>query len=226
MPPKTSQAKQSLAKTEVETADEHLFFYTPNEKNGEFCQWYRSVFVVSTADISSLVEVEDSTLVRAESSGVNSNTDARLSNDEIAFGCAEQFMMYCKAARFVDESTMRRVLATPDPKEQKRLGRKVAGFSDRQWEDVKDRVVVAGNRAKFGQNPSLLRKLLATGDRMLCEAASKDRIWGIGYTAKQAMKYRDYWGENRLGNALMVVREQLRDCEEEGEQPRVVDAAT
>ena len=46
-------------------------------------------------------------------------------------------------------------------------------------------MVVAGNMAKFGQNPKLRRKLLATGNRLLAtgnrlliEATSRDRVWG------------------------------------------------
>ena len=41
-------------------------------------------------------------------------------------------------------------------------------------------IVVAGNVAKFGQNPALAKLLLDTGDRVLVEAAPRDRIWGIG----------------------------------------------
>ncbi len=130
--------------------------------------------------------------------------------DSITFTCAEQFMMYCKAGRFHDKETQRRVLATTSPKEQKRLGKLTAGFTDASWDEVKSVVVVAGTIAKFRQNPKLKGKLLATGDRLLVEAASRDRIWGIGYTAKHAMSYRQHWGENRLGKALMEAREHLR----------------
>lgn len=69
---------------------------------------------------------------------------------------------------------------------------------------------MAGTIAKFGQNPKLKGKLLATGDQLLVEAASRDRVWGIGYTAKHAMSYQQHWGENRLGKALMEAREHLR----------------
>lgn len=41
-------------------------------------------------------------------------------------------------------------------------------------------MVLAGNIEKFGQNAKLKGKLLATGDRLLVEAASRDRVWGIG----------------------------------------------
>jgi predicted NAD-dependent protein-ADP-ribosyltransferase YbiA (DUF1768 family) len=51
-----------------------------------------------------------------------------------------------------------------------------ASFTDASWDEVKSAVVVAGTIAKFGQNPKLKGKLLATGDRLLVEAASRDRI--------------------------------------------------
>lgn len=176
--------------------DGPIFFYMPDTTHGEFCQWYPSVFTMSKTQMSSLI-----------GHAIDANEDAE---DSITFTCAEQFMMYCKAGRFHDEETQRRVLATSSPKEQKCLGKLTAGFTDAGWDEVKSVVVLAGTIAKFGQNPKLKGKLLATGDRLLAEAASRDRVWGIGYTAKHAMSYRQHWGENRLGKALMEAREHLR----------------
>ena len=46
---------------------------------------------------------------------------------------------------------------------------------------------------------------------MLVEASPYDRIWGIGYTAKQALKVpMDHWAENLLGKILMEVRTEIR----------------
>ncbi len=46
----------------------------------------------------------------------------------IYFNCAEQFaMMYCKAGRFHDSQTQKRILATNDPKEQKKQAGKPMG---------------------------------------------------------------------------------------------------
>jgi ribA/ribD-fused uncharacterized protein len=183
-------------------ASEPLFFYMPNATHGEFCQWFRASFAVSKAEITSLI-------------GSPIDDDDNNTEDNITFNYAEQFMMYCKAGRFHDKAKQRSILATDDPKEQKRLGGQVAGFYASHWDEVKSTVVVAGNMAKFGQNPKLRGKLLATGDRLLVEAASRDRVWGIGYTAKHAMSFRSKWGENRLGKALMVVRESLREEQKE-----------
>ncbi|KAI8630600.1 DUF1768-domain-containing protein [Xylariaceae sp. FL1651] len=52
--------------------------------------------------------------------------------------------------------------------------------------------------------------LLATGTRELVEASPFDRIWGIGFAAKNAEGKRQKWGMNLLGKCLMEVREQFR----------------
>lgn len=42
------------------------------------------------------------------------------------------------------------------------------------------------------------------------KASPTDRIWGVGYGAANALENRSDWGENRLGEAIMKVRERLR----------------
>jgi ribA/ribD-fused uncharacterized protein len=203
-PPKTQlEAKLDIYGSkphEEAESDGPLFFYMPNAKYGELCQWYPCTFTILKSEISQLV---------AQPLADSNNPDPE-PNGAITFNCAEQFMMYCKAARFRDKETLLRVLASDSPKEQKRLGKLTSGFTDGSWDEVKSKVVETGNIAKFGQNEKLKRVLLSTGDRLLCEAASKDRVWGIGYTQKHAMEHERHWGENRLGKALMMVREHLR----------------
>lgn len=59
-----------------------------------------------------------------------------------------------------------------------------------------------------GNRSDLCRRLLATGDKYLVEAAARDRIWGIGYGMNQhPEEHVRYWGQNLLGKALMTVRE-------------------
>lgn len=62
---------------------------------------------------------------------------------------------------------------------------------------------------------NLKKWLLETGDRELVEASPMDRIWGVGFAAKNADANRHRWGQNLLGKALMVVRTRLRDKEVE-----------
>lgn len=42
------------------------------------------------------------------------------------------------------------------------------------------------------------------------EASPSDRIWGIGFDAEHAEGNEKDWGQNKLGKALMRVREKLR----------------
>ena len=44
----------------------------------------------------------------------------------------------------------------------------------------------------------------------MVEAAARDRVWGIGFTAEQALVNKERWGLNLLGKALERVREQMR----------------
>lgn len=196
---KSSEGPPTVQNESPTNSDEPLFFYMPDATHGELCQWFPSILTVSKAEMSALV---------GHAIDGDDDTDPEGS---ITFTCAEQFMMYCKAGRFHDRETQRQILGTTSPKEHKRLGKQTAGFDDGRWDEVKSAVVVAGSRAKFGQNSKLKGKLLGTGHRLLVEAASRDRVWGIGYTAKHALSHRQHWGENRLGKALMEVREQLRE---------------
>ncbi|KAF4922319.1 N-glycosidase R617 [Colletotrichum fructicola] len=189
--------------SESESEDTPVFFFMSQEKFKycQFCQWYPSTFTVSKPQMSQLV-----------GRAVDENDPF----GSVTFTCAEQYMMYCKAARFGDTERQARIMCEKDPKTQKALGKEIVGFMDTSWDEVKSAVVEAVNVAKFGQNPQLKKVLMGTGNRVLAEASPKDRIWAIGFNEKQAMVNQRNWGENRLGKALMATREQLRneDAEE------------
>ncbi|CAH0028007.1 unnamed protein product [Clonostachys rhizophaga] len=171
-----------------------LFFHHEDRKYGEFSQWYSSSFVVSKLQISALV-----------GQPVSSFSSPGDYSDDIPFVTAEQFMMFCKAACFGDRSIAAQILQTRDPRDQKGLGRVVAGFDPVKWDAVKSSIVATASLAKFGQNEELRAFLLGTGRRELIEAAPNDRIWGIGFSEKDArnMRSRREWGENLLGRALV-----------------------
>ncbi len=132
--------------------------------------------------------------------------------DGLVYPTAEHFMMAAKARLFGDEEMEREILAHPEPGAAKRFGRSVKHFDQGLWEQHRMDIAVAGNAAKFGQDPALGRYLLQTDSRVLVEASPVDAIWGIGLAADHpdALSPAQWPGTNLLGFALMIVREQLR----------------
>jgi ribA/ribD-fused uncharacterized protein len=120
-------------------------------------------------------------------------------------------MMYHKALLFDDAPIGNEILSAKHPAQVKKLGRAVRDFTDEKWNEHRYDIVVRANILKFSQNEHLKSQLLATGDKILVEASPRDRIWGIGRGAKKAMEFRDSWGLNLLGKALMDVRKKLRE---------------
>lgn len=132
--------------------------------------------------------------------------------DGVEYSTAEHWMMAEKARLFNDEPIVAEILATPDPKTAKLLGRKVRKFDEAVWKKNARRIVTEGSVAKFGQHAHLLKFLLNTGDAVLVEASPYDRIWGIGLKeADSRAKHPGNWlGENWLGFSLMEARSILR----------------
>lgn len=133
--------------------------------------------------------------------------------DGVSYHTAEQYMMAGKARLFKDEEVLQEILSADNPRDYKKLGRKIRGFDPVVWDAHKLDIVVAGNKAKFGQNPDLKEFLLSTGDVIIAEASPYDKIWGIGLNRAQAIKgtVDDWKGENLLGCALMEVRDWLKE---------------
>lgn len=131
--------------------------------------------------------------------------------DGHTFNCAEQYMMHGKATLFGDSETATKILAADHPREHKALGRKVTAFDDATWKRERERIVRAGNHAKFTQNAELRELLLATEGTTLVEASPYDKIWGIGLAATdpRAQDPAQWKGQNLLGKILTELRDQL-----------------
>jgi len=160
-----------------------------------------------------VVETEDQVFFWKPPSAFDQWSPCRFEVDGFVYNCAEQFMMAEKAKLFDDGECRSRILAELHPLKQKHLGQKVRGFCDMVWERERLSIVIAGNRAKFMQNTELRTRLLATGQRQLVEASPQDGIWGIGLGVAEAQSIDPgQWpGQNLLGKALMVVREELQE---------------
>ncbi|MBR1453935.1 MAG: NADAR family protein [Lachnospiraceae bacterium] len=97
---------------------------------------------------------------------------------------------------------------TMAPGPAKRLGKKVLMRSD--WETVKDGVMHDVLVAKFTQNKELAEKLIETGDAILIEGNNwHDNYWGV-CICDDCAENKDQSNSNHLGDALMMVREELK----------------
>jgi ribA/ribD-fused uncharacterized protein len=135
--------------------------------------------------------------------------------DGVEYNCNEQYMMAKKAETFDDKETLNLIMATKEPKEQKKLGRSVKNFNEVKWNEVADHVVYNANLLKFTQNDDMYNMLMKTNDKLIVECSPYDSIWGNGLNITDTLKMPDMdkWpGTNRLGKAIMRVRETLQKC--------------
>jgi ribA/ribD-fused uncharacterized protein len=129
-------------------------------------------------------------------------------DQEIAFNCAEQYMMAAKAMLFGDVQARDAIMASTTPKDQKALGRQVRGFDQDRWADAARKVVTEGNIAKFSQNGRLREYLFSTGEKMLVEGAWYDPVWGVklAWDDPRIVDPVNWQGTNWLGQCLMETR--------------------
>jgi ribA/ribD-fused uncharacterized protein len=124
------------------------------------------------------------------------------------FTSVEQYMMYCKAIKFKDLDTAKKIMLICNyskdfkfeeewkcgrvpkewsigQKEIKKLGREVKNFNGEFWNGSNDenslayKVVYEGCYNKFHQNENMKNQLLATKESILVEANATDYIWGV-----------------------------------------------
>lgn len=131
--------------------------------------------------------------------------------EEIQYSHAEKYMMASKARFFGDHQTLRKIMSSNSPREQKSLGRQVANFDEGRWNMVARAAVYKGNHAKFTQNPDLKEKLLATKGTTLVESSPYDQIWGVGLAESDSriLDRKTWRGKNWLGEVLTNLREDL-----------------
>ncbi|KAG8894093.1 hypothetical protein FRB99_001524, partial [Tulasnella sp. 403] len=195
-PPKHDQPSHSTTtKSKTANAEDdpsnYVFFFTAGGENGWASQWYWEPFEgpARIEGESPLRDGEPSTLI---------------------YFTAENFMMYHKAILFEDYGIAGEILGCSDPHEVKKLGRQVENFDHETWEMMAFNIALEGNKAKFRSSAECRRQLLETGDKLLVEASPYDNIWGIGFSAEDALARKSEWGMNMLGQVLVTVREMLR----------------
>jgi ribA/ribD-fused uncharacterized protein len=108
---------------------------------------------------------------------------------------------YFQAQKFAGTEHEEAVRLCKTPREAANLGRSRKLPLRRDWEAVKEDVMLEALRAKFTQHEDLREILVGTGEALLVEHTANDSYWGDG---------GDGSGMNRLGQLLMRVREELK----------------
>lgn len=109
---------------------------------------------------------------------------------------------YFQAQKFAGEPDEEEIRQANKPMLAASMGRDRKRPLRRDWESVKERVMMDALRAKFTQHEELTAILLGTGDAVLVEHTANDDYWGDGGDGR---------GKNRLGVLLMRLRSELAE---------------
>lgn len=109
---------------------------------------------------------------------------------------------YFQAQKFAGTSHEEELRLADSPMQVAKMGRDRKRPLRKDWEEVKDEIMLEALRAKFTQHKDLKEILLGTGDAILVEHTKNDFYWADG---------GDGSGKNMLGILLMKLREELRD---------------
>jgi N-glycosidase YbiA len=109
---------------------------------------------------------------------------------------------YFQAQKFVGTSHEEELRLADSPMQVAKMGRDRKRPLRKDWEKVKDNIMIEALRAKFTQHKDLKEILLGTGDAILVEHTKNDNYWADG---------GDGSGRNMLGILLMQLREELRN---------------
>lgn len=149
---------------------------------------------------------------------------SQLQFDGHSFNCSEAVFMYQKALLFNDKEYALKIVETDNStsfksqddrcKAVKKLGRKVRGFVQEEWDSKCYGLMYNAVECKAKYDMEFKRVLLSPeyAEKTFVEATRLDKIWGIGISIKKAMEVgRAGWnGQNLLGRALTELRDKLR----------------
>ena len=127
------------------------------------------------------------------------------------YSSSEQAYQHVKALKFKDNVSASAILKTNSPYEQKNFGRNINGFNKQEWDTIRKDTMKAIVSAKFQQNGDLKNKLLATTNKILCEASKHDSFFGNGlsFYNENVLNVNSWNGSNVLGDILMSVRAEM-----------------
>jgi ribA/ribD-fused uncharacterized protein len=108
---------------------------------------------------------------------------------------------YVHAMAFEDPSLRDAVRTLDHPAKAGKLAKRHRRRRRKDWDRIKVTYMIRGIYTKCRTHASVANALLETGDRPILETSQYDYFWGCG---------RDLRGFNHFGEALVAVRERLR----------------
>lgn len=112
---------------------------------------------------------------------------------------------YYQAMKFIttDKAYVERIRTAPTAKHARKLGHNPNKPLRSDWDNVKDQIMHEAVMLKFQQHEHLGQLLLRTAPAPLIEHSTSSLYWGESVLHGH--------GENRLGQMLMMVRDELSD---------------
>jgi len=137
--------------------------------------------------------------VQSEHLFLNLSYHAPFVLDEKAYASLLHYFESQKLLSTPFEDQIRTAESVEEAKRRAKEAEKEAPRDHTQWHKIRGEVMLKGLRAKFGQNPDLLGKLLTTGSCRLAEIGNHP-YWSGSEPAQM----------NKLGELLAVVREEFK----------------
>ena len=136
----------------------------------------------------------------------------KFTHNGVTYHSSEQLIQQQKALYFHDNNTATKVMHTKSALACKQLSYTIENYDHQGWINAANERCREGLRAKFIQNPSLLRSLLATGDKLLVEC-STDNIWGTGVPLYRwdCLQKKHWTGNGKLSELLMEIRNTCKE---------------
>jgi ribA/ribD-fused uncharacterized protein len=91
---------------------------------------------------------------------------------------------YFQAQKFLDKKIQKRIMDANTPHEAAQLGRNRKFPLKKNWEGIKDEIMLKAIRAKVNQHDDVKEILLSTGNDILVEHTENDNYWADGGDGK------------------------------------------
>jgi ribA/ribD-fused uncharacterized protein len=130
----------------------------------------------------------------------------------ITFPTSEHALMASKALVFWDSTRFKMCAKADTPSAAKAYGRRVSPYNEKIWASCRFEIMCDILSEKFAQNEDARNLLTSTGEAKIVECSPTDTVWGVGLPLGSGLwqNEKNWRGQNLLGKALMVVREELK----------------